>query len=370
MPPRNSPPHGIAKGEVAQAGKPAKLAEAAKTPKRTKTTTKTKTTTTTKTTAPKSSKTTRSPDSFAAGPAPGQDADHREPTSSDRTEPGHAPDALSVYLAGVRRTELFSASEEFDVAMRVKAGDFAARQSMIEHNLRLVISIAKGYMGRSVPLSDLIEEGNLGLMHAIDKFEPERGFRFSTYATWWIRQAIDRALIYQGRTVRLPVNVVRELQLVLRAKRMLESDASLAVLRPDGVRVEDIAALLGRDPGDVSDLLVLAEPSTSLDAEIAANSRGQTVGNALVDANQDPSGTLQTHEVERLLENWMATLSAREKAVLEGRFGLHDLELKTLDELSVSLKLTRERVRQIQNEALKKLKRHLAERGIASQALL
>ena len=286
---------------------------------------------------------------------------------------GQAPDALSAYLAGVRRTELFSAAEEFDVAMRVKAGDFLSRQSMIEHNLRLVISIAKGYMGRSVPLSDLIEEGNLGLMHAIDKFEPERGFRFSTYATWWIRQAIDRALIYQGRTVRLPVNVVRELQLVLRAKRMLESDAKLAALRPDGVRNEDIAALLGRDPVEVSDLLVLAEPSTSLDAEISANASGsgeQTVGAALVDASQDPSGTLQAHEVERLLENWMATLSKREKAVLEGRFGLHDLELKTLDELSISLKLTRERVRQIQNEALKQLKLHLAERGISSDALL
>src|SRR3990167_4450802 len=140
-------------------------------------------------------------------------------------------DALAVYLRGVRRTELFTPEEEFAVATRARAGDFAARQSMIEHNLRLVVSIAKGYNGRGVPMSDLIEEGNLGLMHAIDKFEPERGFRFSTYATWWIRQSVDRALMYQGRAVRLPVNVVREVQQVLRARRALENDAALVAQR-------------------------------------------------------------------------------------------------------------------------------------------
>ena len=154
-------------------------------------------------------------------------------------------DALALYLRGVRRTELFTAEQEFDAATRARAGDFAARQSMIEHNLRLVVSIAKGYAGRGVPMADLIEEGNLGLMHAIDKFEPERGFRFSTYATWWIRQSVDRALMYQGRAVRLPVNIVRELQHVLRARRMLESDAALVAQRPAGIRVEDIAAFLG-----------------------------------------------------------------------------------------------------------------------------
>jgi RNA polymerase nonessential primary-like sigma factor len=133
----------------------------------------------------------------------------------------HLPCICAVYVA--RSCSLPSRS--LRLAVRARAGDFAARQSMIEHNLRLVVSIAKGYMGRGVPVSDLIEEGNLGLMHAIDKFEPERGFRFSTYATWWIRQSVDRALMYQGRAVRLPVNVVRELQHVLRARRMLENDA-------------------------------------------------------------------------------------------------------------------------------------------------
>ena len=123
---------------------------------------------------------------------------------------------------------------------------------MIEHNLRLVVNIAKNYLGRGMPLSDLIEEGNLGLMHAITKFEPERGFRFSTYATWWIRQSVERAVITQSRAIRLPVHVVRELQQVLRARRTLEGDAEFLASRPDGVRVEDVAALLGREVQAVS----------------------------------------------------------------------------------------------------------------------
>ena len=280
-------------------------------------------------------------------------------------------DALTVYLRNVRRTGLFSAQEEFEFATRARAGDFAARQSMIEHNLRLVVSIAKAYLGRGVPLSDLIEEGNLGLMHAIDKFEPERGFRFSTYASWWIRQSVERALIYQGRAVRLPVNVVRELQQVLRARRALENDAKFAASRPDGIRVEDIAALLGRDTAGVADLLALAETPRSLDATMDRSDEAQTLGDSLVDElTLDPSGVTQAHEVERLLEGWMGTLSEREKEILQGRFGLRDREPETLDVLSMRLGLTRERVRQVQNEALCKLKRYLVRRGITREALL
>ena len=280
-------------------------------------------------------------------------------------------DALAVYLRGVRRTELFTADEEFAMATRARAGDFAARQSMIEHNLRLVVSIAKGYTGRGVPMADLVEEGNLGLMHAIDKFEPERGFRFSTYATWWIRQSVDRALIYQGRAVRLPVNVVREVQHVLRARRALENDANLVAQRPEGIRVEDIAALLGRDATDVADLLVMAEAPRSLDASLDATGDEHTLGESLVDELAlDPESAAQMHEVDQLLETWVATLSEREREILEGRFGLHDREPETLDVLSTRLGLTRERVRQVQNEALYKLRRHLARRGIRRDALM
>lgn len=284
---------------------------------------------------------------------------------------GESGDALSIYLRNVRRTELFSAQEELDFATRARAGDFDARQGMIEHNLRLVVSIAKGYLGRGVPLSDLIEEGNLGLMHAIDKFEPERGFRFSTYATWWIRQSVDRALMYQGRAVRLPVNVVRDLQQVLRARRALENDATFVASRPDGIRVDDIAALLGRDGSSVADLLALAETPRSLDAVVGHTGTEQTLGDSLVDdVTLDPAGVTQAHEVERLLDDWIGTLSEREKDVLQGRFGLDDRDFETLEVLSNRLGLTRERVRQVQNEALTKLKRYLVRRGITRDALL
>lgn len=282
-----------------------------------------------------------------------------------------AGDSLSSYLRNVRRTELFSAEEEYETAMRARAGDFAARQSMIEHNLRLVVSIAKLYLGRGVPLSDLIEEGNLGLMHATTKFEPERGFRFSTYATWWIRQSVERALMLQGRVIRLPVNVVRELQQVLRARRALENDSVFIASRPDGVRVEDLASFLGREVNEVADLLALSEMPKSLDAILEHSESDQTLGDTVVDdLAQDPTGVAQAHEVERLLDEWIGTLSPREREILEGRFGLHDREPETLDVLSGRLGLTRERVRQVQNEALFKLKRYLARRGITREALL
>ena len=281
-------------------------------------------------------------------------------------------DSLTRYLREVRRTPLFTPEEEFKTACAVRAGDFAARQSMIEHNLRLVVNIAKGYLGRSVQLADLVEEGNLGLMHAITKFEPERGFRFSTYATWWIRQSIERAVMNQGRAIRLPVHVARELQQVLRARRTLEADPDFLAHRPEGVRVEDVAALLGREVQEVADLLALAETPRSLDA---GSERGGDDSFSLADTVAsdddavDPTGVTQAHEVERLLDNWIDTLSAREREVLEGRYGLHDREPETLEILSVRLGLTRERVRQIQNEALAKMRRHLTRAGVGRDAL-
>lgn len=280
-------------------------------------------------------------------------------------------DALSVYLRGVRRTKLFTAEEEFACAVRARAGDFVARQSMIEHNLRLVISVAKAYDGRGVPLADLIEEGNLGLMHAIEKFEPERGFRFSTYATWWIRQAVDKALMNQGRAVRLPVNVVRELQQVLRAKRLLENDATLMAQRPQGLRDEDIAALLGIDAPQVCAYLAMAEAPRSLDASLDQRGDDLSMGDLLLDeVTLSPENQTQAHEVDALLSVWVGTLSAREREVVESRFGLHGGDAQTLEVISARMGMTKERVRQVQNEALAKLKRHFGVHGITWDALI
>ncbi len=280
-------------------------------------------------------------------------------------------DALTVYLRRIRRTELFTPEQEYAAACAARAGDFAARQSMIEHNLRLVVNIAKAYLNRGVPFSDLIEEGNLGLMHAITKFEPERGFRFSTYATWWIRQSVERALMTQSRTIRLPVHIVRELQQVLRARRTLEGDPEFLARRPDGVRVEDVAALLGSDVQSVADLLALAEAPRSLDAGESHGEESYALSDSVAADSEesDPTGATQAHEVERLLDSWVAALDAREREVLEGRYGLHDREPETLEVLSVRLGLTRERVRQIQNEALAKMRRQLARSGVGRDAL-
>ena len=287
-------------------------------------------------------------------------------------ESGESSDITAAYMREVRRTELFTREEEFETAVRARAGDFVARQSMIEHNLRLVISIAKRYLGRGVPLSDLIEEGNLGLMHAIDKFEPEQGFRLSTYATWWIRQSIELALIKQGRVIRLPVHIVRDLQQVLRARRTLEGDPAFAAARRgvegEAVRIQDVAKLLGRDAQEVAELLTLAETPSSLDAIGMDGER--TAGDSLADElTLDPSAVTQNNEVEQLLHKCMHTLSSREQDVLMSRFGLHQREEETLEVISERLGLTRERIRQIQIQALAKLKRGMIQSGAAVPAL-
>ncbi len=272
---------------------------------------------------------------------------------------------LQAYLNRIRGKPLLTAQQEFDTAVRARQGDFEARQAMVEHNLRLVVSIAKGYGGRGVALADLIEEGNLGLMHAIEKFEPERGFRFSTYASWWIRQNVERAIMQQARTIRLPVHVIRELNQVLRARRHLEDSS------PDGnASVEDIASLTGRSADEVSDLLTLGELPVSLDL-MRENAGGESFVEQFPDQQApSPDDTAQAHELERLLEGWLGTLGEREREVVEARFGLHGRELETLESLARRLELTRERVRQIQQEALGKLKRRLSGGGVDKSSVL
>jgi RNA polymerase nonessential primary-like sigma factor len=282
------------------------------------------------------------------------------------------PDTTQIYLQRIGAKPLFTEDEELRMATRAAAGDFEARQKMIEHNLRLVVSIAKHYINRGVALLDLIEEGNLGLIHALTKFDPARGFRFSTYATWWIRQAIERAVVDQSRTVRLPVHVVRELNSVLRARRHLEQAARAhnGHDRTPEVTYDEIAHLTGKTRAEVVDILGLSEHTASLDAPLDFDPTISLVDTLADDASATPESSTLDHEVERLLHQWMERLSDKQRYVIERRFGLNNNDVGTLDDLAEELSLTRERVRQIQQEALLKLKRTLSMRGVAKDALL
>jgi RNA polymerase nonessential primary-like sigma factor len=275
---------------------------------------------------------------------------------------------LQTYLREIRRAPLLTPQQEYETATRARNGDFEARQTMIEHNLRLVVSIAKNYLGRGLQMTDLIEEGNLGLMHSISKFEPERGFRFSTYASWWIRQNIERSIMHQARLVRLPVHVVRELNQVLKARRALEAASANAGHPDKPVRVEDVAAAVGRPVQEVSDLLRFAEQPTSLDAPLdrnAAENGSESLLDAVADdGSTDPMSLTLSNEVEALLNHGLDELNDREREVLAGRYGLRDREPETLEVLAERLGLTRERIRQIQQEALLKLKRRMLRNGI------
>ncbi len=273
-------------------------------------------------------------------------------------------DVTQMYLNEIGRESLLTPGEERALAERVRRGDFAARQQMIEHNLRLVVNIAKHYLNRGLTLLDLIEEGNLGLMHALEKFEPERGFRFSTYATWWVRQNIERAIMNQSRTIRLPVHVIKELNVYLRAKRHLEAHGMA------DAGAEEIAALTGHPVEDVRRILRLNDHMASLDAPLDIDP-SLSIGEAIADENSEiPEELLQTFEVEQYVHEWLGELSDKHRWVIERRFGFSGCDIATLEDLAEHLGVTRERVRQIQLEGLQILRRLLHRKGVAKDGLL
>lgn len=272
-------------------------------------------------------------------------------------------DATRLYLGEIGFSPLLTADEEVFFARKSRRGDEEARRRMIESNLRLVVKIARRYMNRGLALLDLIEEGNLGLIRAVEKFDPEKGFRFSTYATWWIRQTIERALMNQTRTVRLPIHVVKEINIYLRAARRLSQTLDR---EPSP---EDVAEMLDRPIEEVKRMLGLNERVTSVDIPTSQNSDKSLLDTIPDEQNLDPSLLLQNSDVQKHIDIWLSQLSDKQCAVVERRFGLHGSEVATLEEIGNELGVTRERVRQIQIEAIKRLRQIMEREGFSVDAL-
>ncbi|MEJ2699076.1 MAG: RNA polymerase sigma factor RpoS [Desulfuromonadales bacterium] len=272
-------------------------------------------------------------------------------------------DATRLYLGEIGFSPLLTAEEEIHFSRRSMRVDEAARKRMIESNMRLVVKIARRYMNRGLALLDLIEEGNLGLIRAVEKFDPEKGFRFSTYATWWIRQTIERALMNQTRTVRLPIHVVKEINIYLRAARRLSQTLDR---EPSP---EDVAEMLDRPIEEVKKMIGLNERVTSVDSPSSYDSDKSLLDMIPDEHNTDPSLLLQNSDVQRHIDLWLSQLSEKQCAVVERRFGLHGREVATLEEIGNELGVTRERVRQIQIEAIKRLRQILEREGFSLEAL-
>ncbi len=283
----------------------------------------------------------------------------RQPLSG-RREIG---DATDMYLGEIGRADLLSADEEKALAKRVQKGDMQARGMMIEANLRLVVKIARRYLNRGLPLLDLIEEGNLGLIRAVEKFDPSKGFRFSTYATWWIRQAVERGLMNQAKTIRLPIHIAKELNTYLRAER------ELAQKLDADPTPEDVAVLLAKPVEDVRHLMEMAENIACTEISVLEPERSNW-DSIVSQGGDDPWELVQCEQLKDRLGEWLDLLPEKSLEVVCRRFGLRGYDVTTLEEVGKAIGLTRERVRQIQVDALKSLKQMLAEEGFDKEAVI
>lgn len=275
-----------------------------------------------------------------------------------------AADVTQIYLNEIGYSPLLTAEEEIKFSRLAQKGDLKARTRMIVSNLRLVVKIARHYYNRGLEFLDLIEEGNLGLLRAVEKYDPERGFRFSTYATWWIRQTIERAIMNQTRTIRLPIHVVRELNTYLVAARELMKNQNK---EPS---YTDIAAAVDKSVEDVQQMLELNERMISLDTLVGGDviNSGRPLADALADKHKtDPAEILSDENMAGILEECLQELNEKQQEVLCRRFGLRGHERETLEEVGKSIGLTRERVRQIQMSGLKALREIMSKKGVSGE---
>ncbi len=265
-------------------------------------------------------------------------------------------DSVRMYLREIGKIPLLSNEEEAELAKRAMEGDRKAKDKMAEANMRLVVSIAKRYSGRGLELLDLIQEGNTGLLRAVDKFDPEKGFKFSTYATWWIRQAITRAIADQARTIRIPVHMVETINKLMRTQRRLTQELNREPTN------EELAKEMDMDADKIEYILKIKQDITSLDAGIGRDGEDgedSTLGDFIEDEDtaspeESASGQLLKEQVREIL----SSLSDREQKIIEMRFGLNGTKSHTLEEVGLEFAVTRERIRQIEAKALMKLRKH------------
>ncbi len=274
-----------------------------------------------------------------------------------------ALDATQLYLNEIGFSPLLSPEEETHFARLAQSGDPAGRKRMIESNLRLVVRIARRYVNRGLSLLDLIEEGNLGLIHAVEKFDPERGFRFSTYGTWWIRQTIERALMNQTRVIRLPVHVAKELNGYLRAARELSQKLN------HEPSAEEIANLLEKPVEEVKRMFDLNTRVFSLDVSLGPDSDRTLLDTLTDDRPSDPCELLQEENLSQSINQWLSELTDKQRDVIIRRFGLRGHESGTLEDVGLVIGYTRERVRQIQIEALKRLREVFEKNGLSGESI-